>query len=170
MQKPIHMFSQRVQRVTLALLMGAGLGLSACSPGTSVASPSAETAPRPSQKVLMKIRMDVDGDVVTATLDDTAAARDFAALLPLSLTLRGYADIERIADLPRKLSTAGAPAGMKPKTGDITYYAPWGNLAIFVKDGTGSSRGLVRLGKVDTGLPALQRPGPLKVRIERITD
>ncbi len=118
----------------------------------------------------MKIRMDVDGAVVTATLDDTATARDFAALLPLSLTLKDYADIERIADLPRKLSTAGAPAGMKPKTGDITYYAPWGNLAIFVEGGKGSSPGLVRLGKVDTGLSTLQRPGPLKVSIERITD
>ena len=118
----------------------------------------------------MKIRMDVDGDVVTATLNDSTAARDFAALLPLSLTLKDYADIERIADLPRKLSTAGAPAGMQPKTGDITYYAPWGNLAIFVKDGNGTSRGLVRLGHVDTGLPALQRPGPLQVRIERLTD
>ena len=31
-------------------------------------------------------------------------------------------------------------------------------------------RGLVRLGRVDTGLPALQRQGPLKVRIERASD
>jgi hypothetical protein len=118
----------------------------------------------------MKIRMDVDGEVVTATLDNTAVARDFAALLPLSLTLEDYAVVERIAYLPRKLFTAGAPAGMKPATGDITYYAPWGNLAIFVDDGKASARGLVRLGKLTTGLPALQRSGPLKVRIERIKD
>ena len=115
----------------------------------------------------MKIRMNVDGEIVIATLDDTAAARDFAALLPLSLMLKDYADIERIADLPRKLSTTDAAAGMKPETGDITYYAPWGNLAIFAEGGKSSSCGLVRLGRVDTGLPALQRPGPLKVRIER---
>lgn len=117
----------------------------------------------------MKIRIDVDGEIVTATLDDTAAAHDFAALLPLSLTLEDYAVIERIANLPRKLSVAGAPAGMTPKVGDITYYAPWGNLAIFVGDNV-YARGLVRLGKVDMGLPALQRPGPLKVRIERIKE
>ncbi len=159
MQEPFDMFSPQVRRVTLVLLMGAGLGISAFSPGTSVA-----------QEVPMKIRMDVDGKVVIATLDNSAAARDFAALLPLSLTLKDYADIERIADLPRKLSTTGAPAGMKPHTGDITYYAPWGNLAIFVEDGKESSRGLVRLGRVEAGLPALQRPGPLKVRIERIKE
>lgn len=117
----------------------------------------------------MKIHMDVDGEIATATLEDSAASRDFAALLPMSLTLENYAHIERIADLPRKLSIVDAPAGATPRAGDIAYYAPWGNLAIFVGDGR-YARGLVRLGRVDTGLPALQRPGPLKVRIERIQD
>lgn len=121
------------------------------------------------QQVTMKLRLHIDGEIVTATLNDSAAARDFAALLPLSLTLKEYAGVERISDLPGKLSVAGAPAGMAPRTGDITYYAPWGNLAIFVGDDV-YARGLVRLGKVDAGLPALQRPGPMNVRIERIKD
>lgn len=117
----------------------------------------------------MKIRFQVDGEIAIATLHDSAIARDFAALLPLSLTLTNYAEIERIAKLPRKLSTQGAPAGMKPQTGDITYYAPWGNLAIFAQ-GNAYASGLLPLGRVDSGLAALQRSGPLKVRIERITD
>jgi len=117
----------------------------------------------------MKLRLHIDGQVATATLDDTATARDFAGLLPLSLTLRNYAVIERIADLPRKLSVAGAPAGHTPRAGELTYYAPWGNLAIFL-DGNAHAAGLVRLGQVDTGLAALQRPGPFKVRIERAAD
>ncbi|WP_416047437.1 cyclophilin-like fold protein [Cupriavidus basilensis] len=117
----------------------------------------------------MKIRLSVDGQVVTATLYDNATARDFAALLPLSLTLEDYAVIERISDLPRKLATADAPAGMTPEPGDITYYAPWGNLAIFV-NGRAYARGLLPVGKVDTGLPALERSGPLKVMIERIAN
>lgn len=117
----------------------------------------------------MNIRIDVDGEVVAAILDDSAISRDFAALLPLSLTLNDYARIERIAYLPRKLSHEGAPAGVAGKAGYITYYAPWGNLAIFVEDGE-YARGLVRLGRVESGLPALQRPGPLKVRIERVEE
>ena len=117
----------------------------------------------------MKLRLNIDGEIATATLNDSVAARDFAALLPLSLTLENYAVIERIANLPGKLSVAGAPVGTTPKTGDIAYYAPWGNLAIFVGDDA-YARGLVRLGRVDSGLPALQRSGPLKVRIERIKD
>jgi hypothetical protein len=117
----------------------------------------------------MKIRLDVGGEIATATLHDNATARDFAALLPLSMTLTDFAKVERIGDMPHKLSTAGAPAGMAPVAGDITYYAPWNNLAIFAGDNV-YALGLVLLGKVDTGLSALQRPGPLKVRIERIKD
>jgi hypothetical protein len=48
--------------------------------------------------------------------------------------LKNYASTEKISYLARKLSTEGAPAGCDPDVGDITYYAPWGNLAIFYKD------------------------------------
>ena len=33
-----------------------------------------------------------------------------------------------------RLSTDGAPAGVDPEIGDIAYYAPWGNLALFYSD------------------------------------
>lgn len=119
----------------------------------------------------MKIRMDIDGQIVIGRLEDTAAARDFAAMLPLSLTLTDYARVERIAYLPQKLTIKGASARQPVKAGDIAYYAPWGNLAIFVEDGDGDyARGLVRLGRVESGLPALQRAAPLKARIERIDE
>jgi hypothetical protein len=170
MQKSPHLFT-RVQSHKLAFLVGSIIGLSAGSPGTSEAVAAADAAPGQPQELPMKIHIDVDGEIVTATLDDTSAARDFAALLPLSLTLEDYAVVERISYLPRKLSVSGAPAGMTPKVGDITYYAPWGNLAIFVIDNDNKyARGLVRLGQVDTGLPALQRGGPFTVRIERGTE
>jgi hypothetical protein len=151
------------------LLVCSTLGLLTDGSGISVAWSSGGASSAHSQEFPMKIRLHVDGQVVTTTLYDNATVRDFAALLPLSLTLENYAVIERISNLPRKLSTAGAPAGMKPETGDITYYAPWSNLAIFA-GGNVYARGLLPLGKVDTGLPALQRFGPLKVRIERIED
>jgi hypothetical protein len=55
----------------------------------------------------MKIRLTVDGQVATAILyDNNATARNFAALLPLSLTLTDHARDERIADLPQRLSPA----------------------------------------------------------------
>jgi hypothetical protein len=113
----------------------------------------------------MKIRLTINGTTITASLNDNAAARDFVALLPLTLTLQDYAATEKIAYLPRKVSTAGAPAGFDPSTGDITYYAPWGNLAIFHRD-FGYSEGLVHLGRIDSGIEALRVRGALKATIE----
>lgn len=115
----------------------------------------------------MKIRLIFGESFHTATLADSAAARDFATLLPLTLTLADYNATEKIADLPRRLSVAEAPAGYDPSVGDITYYAPWGNLAIFYRD-FGYSRGLVHLATLDAPAEALRTPGPLEVTIERV--
>jgi hypothetical protein len=115
----------------------------------------------------MKIRMNVEGTVITATLDDNATSRDFVSLLPLSLTLQDYAATEKISDLPKRLSTAGAPRGSEPSSGDISYYSPWGNLALFYKR-SGYASGLVKLGRFDSGVEALRRTGPLRVTIDLI--
>ncbi|MDZ7865729.1 cyclophilin-like fold protein [Acidovorax sp.] len=99
----------------------------------------------------MKVDVILNGAVVaTATLDDNASARDFALLLPLDLALEDYEATERIAGLPRSLATEGAPAAHRPVAGDLCFYAPWGNLAIFYKDGQ-LSDGLVRLGRLEPG-------------------
>jgi hypothetical protein len=115
----------------------------------------------------MRIRLTFDGKAVEATLLDNATARDLLSLLPMTLTLEDYNSTEKIGYPPRKLSTAGAPAGVDPSVGDIAYYAPWGNLAIFYKD-FGYSKGLVALGRMDSGIEALSVPGSLKVTIERV--
>ena len=114
----------------------------------------------------MKISIEIDGRVVTGTLDDSAAASDFASLLPLMLSMKGYASTE-ISDLPRRLSPQGAPEGMNPSVGDITYYAPWGNLAIFYGD-AGYARGLIKLGKIDSGIEFLNRSGSFDAKIDLI--
>ena len=117
----------------------------------------------------MKIRMDVEGTAITATLVDNETSRDFVSLLPLTLTLEDYAETEKISDLPTRLSTEGAPAGSDASVGDITYYAPWGNLAIFYKD-SGYARGLVQLGRIDSGVEALSGSNPVRVKIELIEE
>ena len=119
------------------------------------------------EEAIMKIRLTINGKAMTATLIDNATARDFLSLLPMTLTLDDYAATEKISYLPRKLSTADAPAGSDPSVGDIAYYAPWGNLAIFYKD-FGYSRGLIQLGRIDSGIEVLNAPGPLKVTIEPV--
>lgn len=154
-----------LRRVMLTWLASSLLGPGVCSPGDAMAQPSAA----PLKDFPMKIRLTVDGQSAIATLYDNATARDFAALLPLSLTMEDYATIERVSNLPRKLSTQGAPDGMAPLAGELTHYAPWSNLAIFIQ-GRAYSRSLLPLGKVNEGLSVLARPGPYKVRIERVQD
>jgi len=117
----------------------------------------------------MKIRIVLDGRTATGTLADTPTARDFASLLPLTLTLSDYAATEKISDLPRRLTQQGAPDGIDPVVGDITYYAPWGNLAIFHK-AFRYSPGLIRLGTIDAGAEIFARPGPMRARIEQADD
>lgn len=117
--------------------------------------------------VTYKIKIIVADSTLTATLNDSPSTRDFISLLPLDLKLDDYAGTEKINYLPKKLSTENAPSGYDPFVGDITYYAPWGNLAIFYKD-FGYANGLVHLGKIDSGIELLQKSGSVNARIEII--
>lgn len=134
-------------------------------PGAAVAQ-APEKTPHRQVEEMTKIRMTIDGTEITATLDDNATSRDFVSLLPMTLTLGDYSKTEKVSDLPRRLSTEGAPEGIDPSIGDITYYAPWGNLALFYRD-FGYAPGLVRLGRIESGIEVFERPGPLTVTIER---
>jgi hypothetical protein len=127
----------------------------------------AEThSPRPMEEATMtRIHVIVGDETLSATLDDTPVGRDFAALLPLELSLSDYNATEKVADLPRELDTSDAPGSYAPRAGDITYYAPWGNLAIFYKPFR-TSTGLVRLGAFDGPIDALLNDRATSVRIE----
>jgi len=122
-------------------------------------------APTPKEVTVSRIHVIVGNEILAATLDDTPAGRDFAALLPLELSLSDYHATEKVADLPRVLDTTDAPASYTPKAGDITYYAPWSNLAIFYKPFR-NSKGLVRLGAFDGPIDVLLRVGTTPVHIE----
>lgn len=129
------------------------------------AAPAAEINPERSDS--MQIKITGDDTEITGTLVDNKATQDFIALLPLTLTLEDYGNTEKIYYLPERLSTQDAPEGMDPAVGDITYYAPWGNLAIFIRD-FGYSSGLVLLGRIDGDVNALGVPGPINVTIELV--
>ena len=115
-----------------------------------------------------RVRLSVADKTIILKLRDTPTAKALLAQLPLTLTLSDHADTEKILYLPKKLSTEGAPSGFDPAVGDVTYYAPWGNLAIFYRD-FGYAKGLVPLGAVESGLKELAAlDGDVKVTIERL--
>lgn len=113
----------------------------------------------------MRIRIITADRTLTAVLEDNETARDFASLLPLSLNFDDFNRTEKISDLPRKLSTTDAPDGADPAMGDIAYYAPWGNLAVYYRDFS-YSRGLVRLGRLEGDPAAMADLSAGAVRVE----
>jgi hypothetical protein len=73
----------------------------------------------------------------------------------------------RLPELVITAAIAGSIAVGCPAAGDITYYAPWGTLAIFRKDFRYSD-GLIKLGKIDGAVAALDTSEELEATIELI--
>ncbi|MFF7308762.1 cyclophilin-like fold protein [Streptomyces sp. NPDC008137] len=96
-------------------------------------------------------------------MNDSPAARDLASLLPLTVDLEDFHGTERIGDPPRELTTEHAPAPVAPKAGDIAYYAPWGDLALFCKDGPAASADPLVLGHIDADPAQIGRVGRITV-------
>ena len=154
--------------LVLVLALAMSLCSSACRADNSITSNTQSEIPTElptKQANRMKINILVGNEVVTATLIDSKTTQDFISLLPLTLTLEDHANTEKVSDLPRRLSTEDAPPGSDPAVGDIAYYAPWGNLAMYYND-FGYSNGLIILGKIDGDIEALNVPGSFKVTIE----
>lgn len=104
-----------------------------------------------------RIRIAFDGQEVVVRMRTHAASREFMALLPLTLTFSDYARAEKIATLPRRLNTKGLPTA-REAGGDFTYYAPWGNLAVFYT-GQGDDSNVYTLGHIESGKKALAAAG-----------
>jgi hypothetical protein len=104
-------------------------------------------APAEAEETTVTIRLTANGKTFTGTLEDTPAARDLLAMLPLSLTFEDLAGEEKWARLPNSLDVSGAPEGTDGQAGGIYYYVPWQNLALFYRD-HGFDDGLVKLGRL----------------------
>ncbi|WP_350299210.1 cyclophilin-like fold protein [Peribacillus frigoritolerans] len=103
----------------------------------------------------IRIKLTFNNEEVIVNMDDNQTSKDFLSLLPLTLTFEDYAGTEKISYPSNKLSTEGAPSGIDPTAGDFTYYAPWGNLAIYYNDFRYSD-GLIKLGKIESGVEKFQ--------------
>ncbi|UZR96818.1 cyclophilin-like fold protein [Chondrinema litorale] len=118
----------------------------------------------------MKLKITVGEVELTATMYDNPTTQDLISMLPITTELEDYASMEKIFYPERKLSKEGAPSGYKPSVGDITYYAPWGDIAIFYKD-FGHASGLISLGKIENnGIEQLRKAGNTPVTFELISE
>jgi hypothetical protein len=116
-----------------------------------------------------RIRIRMSEQSVTATLNNSDAAQDLAAMLPLTIRMRDHLRREKTGRIPRPLSerTRGSPTY---RSGDLGYWRPGGNFVIFYRhDGlTIPPPGIVLLGRVDSGPAIFDVPGPVNVTVELI--
>ncbi|PKM21234.1 MAG: hypothetical protein CVV11_03365 [Gammaproteobacteria bacterium HGW-Gammaproteobacteria-15] len=117
---------------------------------------------------MYQVTITLDNAVITARLDNNPTVRDFIAQLPMTVKLEDYAATEKVTYLSNKLTTEGAPAGITPVVGDIAYYAPWGNIAMYYKD-FAYSPGLIKLGEITSGIAQLKFSGARQATIELAT-
>ena len=115
----------------------------------------------------MKININIGGKILTASLADNATARDFASVLPLSMSLNDLFGREKYANLPKALSEKG-PRTKSYEVGDIAYWSPSHDVAIYYRQDGESipSPGIIPIAKIDAGAEAFKVPGSVKVTIE----
>ncbi len=114
----------------------------------------------------MRIRFAFADQSFTATLLDNPTVRSLLPLLPQDLTIEDYSTNEKIIRLSTRLSEDGAGPFGGEAQGDLCYYAPWGNLALYYA-GYRYSSGLIRIGRLDGGVEPLLKRGRFPVRVER---
>jgi hypothetical protein len=117
----------------------------------------------------MKIRLKVNGKIITATMVDSKTTRDFISLLPLTLAMNDLFRREKYAHLPKALSTEGARTHAY-EVGEIVYWSPGPDVAIYYRqDGERvPNPGIIVIGKIDSGVESLNVAGSVKVTIELI--
>ncbi|MBP1807059.1 cyclophilin-like fold protein [Rubellimicrobium aerolatum] len=88
-------------------------------------------------------------------------------LLAVDLRIEDHAPNEKIADLPRLLTTEGSGPFGGEAPGDLCHHAPWRNLAL-LRSGSRWSRGPVRLVRPGGGPGPLPARGGFPPRVERL--
>ena len=114
-----------------------------------------------------RIRIRMGDKMVTARLNDSEAARDLAAMLPLQVEMDDHLRREKTGVIPRPLS-ARTPGSRTYEQGDLGYWRPRNTIVIFYRqDGLEiPGPGIVLLGRVESGVGAFEVPGPVTVEIE----
>lgn len=116
---------------------------------SGVAQNVKEESNAPEGQTTMKIRVTANSNTTVFELNNSLAAKDLYAQLPLNIKVENYSDNEKIFYPPKKLNTTDAPQA-DAKAGILAYYAPWGDVVMFYGN-FGSANGLYELGHAVSG-------------------
>lgn len=95
----------------------------------------------------LNLIIQVGNDQFELRLEENPTSLSLWDQAPFTVEFEDFAGLEKIFYPPQKLSITNAPKGAKPTKGDVMYYAPWGDVAIFYKDASYAS-GLIPMGKI----------------------
>ncbi len=116
-----------------------------------------------------RLRLKVPGRTITGTLIDSETARDFVSLLPLTLTMNDLFRREKFGHLPRAIASGGKRTHTYA-VGDIAYWSPGPDVAVYYRDDGEEipNPGIIVIGRIDSGVEALDVPGSIRVTIEAL--
>lgn len=103
----------------------------------------------------MQIKVESAQYKIIYKLNQSQAAADLYAQLPLTLEVENFSTNEKIFYPPEKLGITDTPL-TNAKKGTLAYYSPWANVVMFYDDfGRGSS--LYELGEVVSGKEDIEK-------------
>jgi hypothetical protein len=118
-------------------------------------------------QAVMKIRVEANGQSTVYQLNNSTAAKELHAQLPMSIEVEDYGGLEKIFYPPQKLNTTDTPLVNIAKNGTLAYYAPWGDVVMFY-DKFGSASGLYELGDAISGAEHIRSmSGSLRITQEK---
>jgi hypothetical protein len=97
----------------------------------------------------MTVKIVANEKTTVFQLNNSTAARELYAQLPLSIKVENYSNNEKIFYPPKKLDTAATPQA-DARAGTLAYYEPWGDVVMFYGS-FGSAAGLYELGHAISG-------------------
>lgn len=97
----------------------------------------------------MKIQIEANGNKIIFELNDSQAAKDLYAQLPLTTENEDFSNNEKTFYPPKKLDVTGAPH-TDGSVGTLAYYEPWGDVVIFY-GAYNPNDALYELGKASSG-------------------
>ena len=111
-----------------------------------------------------RIRISSDWGEVTAELTDNAATQALVGMLPLTIDMRDHMRQEKTGNLPSPLPETTRQTGFSKSTLGL-----WSSdhFVIYYREGQVPQPGIIVLGRVLGDISFFDRPGPVKVRIER---
>lgn len=114
-----------------------------------------EDPPQNKENDQMKIQVQSGDLVIVYALNDSQAAKDLYAQLPLSLEVKDFSTNEKTFYPPEELDVSDAPMANADK-GSLCYYAPWADVVMFY-DHFGKGSSLYALGEVISGKDDIEK-------------